>query len=100
MTTRANTHFRRPLSEHSARNWFGKGFITHSSIHERFKMHGLPLLALQKLSTVRPFSCTACGESPDLVIADGVSLSFRADRIKPELNPPTYITVNGDTVRI
>jgi hypothetical protein len=57
-------------------------------------------ISLQKLTTVRPFSCTACGESPELVIADGVSLSFRADRIKPELNPPTHITVNGDTVRI
>jgi CxC4 like cysteine cluster associated with KDZ transposases len=57
-------------------------------------------ISLQKLSTVRPFSCIACGESPDLVIADGVSLSFRADRIKPELNPPTHTTVNGDMIRI
>jgi hypothetical protein len=73
----------------------------NSFVHPRtFQNAWFAFISLQKLSTARPFSCTACGESPELVIADGVSLSFRADRIKPELNPPTQITVNGDTVRI
>ena len=56
-----------------------------------FEQAWFAFVRIQELAT--PMQCSVCGPNPDVVIADGVAVSFPRSRIK-DLRPPTIPTVD------
>jgi hypothetical protein len=57
-------------------------------------------IKLQDLDMPTPLSCSICGEYPEVVIADGLSLGFAADKVTEHLRPPTATEAISERVKI